>query len=415
MHGRFLVGITVLVGFLALLTNHPLLVRLGYILVAVLVVAWLVTRLSVRGIAIERRTRAGRAEVGGLAEEVIAVRNRGWLPKLWFEVQDHSDLPGHLAGRVVSGLGPGASRSWTVRTRCSRRGVYHLGPMVLAGGDPLGIFRVERDLDQTAPFVVYPRSYPLRGLDLATGFLSGGQTVRRRAEFSTTNVRGVRPYRPGDALNRIHWPTTARRGRLYAKEFELDPIADYWILLDLQREVHTGQAPEPEPDAGLGWASEPDFELPPTTEEYAISAAASLARHFLDTGKNVGLIAHGQRRVLVQPDRGERQVNKILGHLAVLRATGRAGLAEVLSVEGNEFSRQMTLVVVTPTTSLRWIDALRELRHRGVGSFAVLVEASTFGPAGSSLGVVSALAAQGIPSRLIKNGASIAAAIEERH
>ena len=39
MHGRFLIGVTIAVIVAALVTNHALLVRLGYILVAVLAVA----------------------------------------------------------------------------------------------------------------------------------------------------------------------------------------------------------------------------------------------------------------------------------------------------------------------------------------------------------------------------------------
>jgi uncharacterized protein (DUF58 family) len=286
--------------------------------------------------------------------------------------------------------------------------------VTIASGDPLGMFRREIHLGQTAQFVVYPMTVSLRGLDLPTGYLSGGPVVQRRAQFATSNVRGVRRYQPGDAFNRIHWPTTARRSDVYVKEFELDPIADIWVLLDMDRNAHVGEMPEEEeePAGPIPWIDEPEFELPPVTEEYAVSAAASLARHFLAEGKSVGLIAYGQRRVVLRPDRGDRQLTKILGHLAVLRARGRAGIAEVLSTEGKEFTRHTTLVVVTPTTTLRWVDALRELRLRGVRSFVMLVEASTFGVAAApSLGVLSALAANRVPTRLVKNGVDISSAI----
>lgn len=412
MNGRFLAAVTVIVVLVALATGNTLILRLGYILCAVLGVAAVLTIVSVRWVDIHRHTRASRAEVGGLAEETFAVTNRGWLPKLWLEVHDHSDLPGHHPSRVVSALGPGRTRTWTVRTVCRRRGVFRLGPLSLTGGDPLGMFQLERELPQSAQFVVYPVTVPLKGVDLPTGYLSGGQVVRRRAQFSTTNVRGVRGYQPGDAFNRIHWPTTARRSRLYVKEFELDPIADFWLLVDLDRDVQAGEAVDvAEEPGGPSWLDQPGWSLEPTTEEYTITIAASLARHFLDAGKSVGLIAYGQRRVVIQPDRGDRQLVKLLGHMAVLRATGRAGLAAVLSAESHEFTRHTTLVVVTPTTNLRWFEALRELRFRGVASLVILLEASTFGPAASSLGVVSGLAAHGIPTRLVKCGDDIGMAV----
>ncbi len=63
--------------------------------------------------------------------------------------------------------------------------------------------------------------------------LSGGEARHRRTYQLTSNVAGVRDYVHGDSLNRIHWPSSARAGRLIAKEFELDPTADIWLYLDL--------------------------------------------------------------------------------------------------------------------------------------------------------------------------------------
>ena len=410
-----LLAIAALIALLAgVAVQSALLVQLGWILGGAVLVARLITWTSVRWVDLTRHTRAGRAEVGGLCEEVFRLKNRGWLPKLWLEVIDDSDLPGHRASRVVSALGPGRTRTWTARTVCRRRGLYHLGPVTIFGGDPLGLFQSERHLPQIAPFTVYPKTLPLREVDLPTGYLSGGQVVRRRAQYATTNVRTVRPYEPGDAMNRIHWPTTARRQEIYAREFELDPVADFWLLLDLHEEAHVEAAEAERVSDGtapLPWLDEAEPEVLPSTEEYAVTAAASLARHFLDRGRSVGLIAHGQRRVVVRPDRGERQLHKLLSSLAVLRAVGRTRLDEVLSAETNEFTRNTTLVVITSTTTLRWIEALRALRHRGVRSLVVCVEGSTFGAAAGSLPVVGALAAHGIPSKLIKQGDDIASAL----
>ncbi len=409
MLGVALLVLGLFVGVLGLATGSPLLLRVSYILLAAVAVARVLTWASVRWLSVQRTTRSRRAEVGGVCEETFRLTNRGWLPKLWIEVRDESDLPGHRASRVVSALAPGASRTWSVRSTCVQRGQFTLGPLTLVGGDPLGLFQAVRHLDATQTFTVYPRMVPLAAIDLPTGYLTGGQVIRRRAQFATTNVRSVRAYQPGDALSRIHWPTTARRRQMFTKEFELDPIADFWLVVDLARDVHVGAAPERGPDLAA-WV-ERDEPLPPTTEEYAITAAASLARHFLDAGRAVGLVAYGQRRVVHRPDRGERQLHKILASLAVLRAAGRTGLSQVLSTENAEFTRHTTLVLITPATTLRWTESARGLASRGVRTMAVLVEPSTFGAAGSSLGVVAELAAMGVPTRLVKNGDDLAKAL----
>lgn len=414
MIGRILAAAALAATLAALATGSTLLLRSAYVLWGVVVVAWILAALSLRSLDIVRETRARRGQVGGYAEERLELRNRSWLPKLWIELHDESTLPDHRVGRVVSSVGPGQVRGWTVRTMCRRRGSFTLGPMALVGGDPLGLFESRRELPATAAFVVYPLTVPLRGVDLPSGYLTGGQVIRRRAEFTTTNVRGVRPYVPGEALSRVHWPTTARRGQLYSKEFELDPLADVWVLLDMERSAHAGEADEADDAAApvVPWIETPELTLDPTTEEHAVAIAASLARHFLDGGKSVGLIAYGQRRIVVRPDRGERQVNKLLETLAVMRAAGREPLAQVLSTESPELTRQTTLVVITPTTTLRWIEALRALGQRGVRAWVVHLDASSFGAAAPPGPVLAALAASGIPVRPVRRGDDLAAALQ---
>lgn len=49
---------------------------------------------------------------------------------------------------------------------------------------------------------------------------------------SGTEIFGVREYRPGDALRRIHWRSTARRGELIVREFEPPGVQNLGIFLD---------------------------------------------------------------------------------------------------------------------------------------------------------------------------------------
>ena len=82
---------------------------------------------------------------------------------------------------------------------------------------------------------------------LPIGILPGGDAVRRRTQQVTTNAAGIRDYAPGDSFSRIHWPTSARKNRLFVKEFELDPLADVWLLMDAERTVHVGSYDSTDP------------------------------------------------------------------------------------------------------------------------------------------------------------------------
>ncbi|MFQ5885734.1 MAG: DUF58 domain-containing protein, partial [Anaerolineae bacterium] len=230
----------------------------------------------------------------------------------------------------------------------------------------------------------------------------------------TTNVASVRDYLPGDSFNRLHWPSIARMGRLISKEFEVDPTADIWLLLDMEARVQAS-APEEAPVEGFPLLRAPrPWRLDPTTEEYGVTIAASLAKHFLAQKKALGMVTYGQRREIVQVDRGERQLSKVLEALAIIRAQGQVPLAEVIAAEGGGMGRGAMAIVITPSTEEGWIAALRELRRRGVSAVVIHIEPSTFAEAPSSLGIITLLAAGSFSTYLVKRDQPLEEALSQK-
>lgn len=390
-------------------TDWPVADRLAIVLLAVLAAAWIWSRLSLRGLSLVRETASDRAQVGQPLREAVEVRNSGRLGKLWLEVIDQSTMPHHGVGRVLHVGGRRAVR-WETETRCVRRGRFRLGPVTLRAGDPLGVFPSRLHLPETREVIVYPAMLDLRDVPIPAGSLAGGTAVERRNPFVTSSVAGVRDYNPGDAFNRISWAATARTGRLMVKEFDLDPTADIWLVLDLEGAVQT-PASRPlaiAPDDRGEWPVEAWLDA---TEEYAVTIVASLAHRFLEQGRSVGLIATGAHLEIVPADCSGRQEVRLLEALAVVRADGHVSLAEILVAEGRRFTRQSSVIVVTSSTEEGWVTALAEIAGRHVRASAILVEPETFGPAPSSLLTVSGLLAAGIPAHLVKYGDDVAAAL----
>jgi uncharacterized protein (DUF58 family) len=398
----------------ALITGKPIFFNLGYSLLGITLVSYVWAWYNVSWVQVDRETLSGRSQVGKVAEERFVLRNRGLLPKLWLEVRDHSELPEHRASMVINSLAPGGEHGWTVRTTCRRRGRYRLGPLSLISGDPFGLFLRCRELTPVSSIVVFPLVVDLPTFGAVSGELAGGGTLHRRTHYVTTNVAGVREYYPGDSFNRIHWPSTARTGRLIVKEFELDPTADVWVCVDMERAVHV-ERPVQEPRDAHGelpvLPARRATALDPATEEYAVAAAASIARYFIRQKRAVGLVAYGESREVVQPDRGERQLSKILETLAVLRATGRVSIDRVLAAEGSLLGRNSVMVVVTPSTDRAWASVLRDLSRRGVRGIGVVIDPEGFGSREQAGGILHALASAGILAYRVREGDSLAAAL----
>jgi uncharacterized protein (DUF58 family) len=391
-------------------TGRALWFNLAYLFTAVLVVSYFWAWANVNCLQIVRQTRSQRSQVGEVAEERFLVHNRSVLPKLWVEVRDHSDLPDHHASWVVSSLGANRSRGWAVRTVCRQRGRFTLGPITLTSSDPFGLFENRKRLAATSSIVVYPLVVDLPHFYLPSGELPGGGAMRRRTHYVTTNVSGVRDYFPGDSFNRIHWPSTARTGRLIVKEFELDPTADVWLFLDMEGAVQADRLWQEEPGQSPGlWSGRPP--LLPSTEEYAVSLAASLAKHFLARNRAVGLIAYAQSREALPPDRSERQLTKIMETLAVIRAVGTVPLAQIIAAEGKGLGRNTSAVVMTPSDDLKWVDSLRDLRRRGIRGIGVVLDTATFGRPTATDAVLAGLRQNGIRSYRVCEGDSLAAAL----
>jgi uncharacterized protein (DUF58 family) len=370
-------AILILCLILGLISRRTFLFHLAYALGAMMIGAFIWSWTSVNWLSIARYTPARRAQVGRSLDESFTIRNTGILPKLWLEVRDHSTLPDHHASHVAPTLLPRRRYGWETHTICSRRGEFTLGPMTLVSGDPFGLFQFPRRIAAVSSIIVYPPTVPIHRFATPTGTLSGGEAVRRRTHFVTPNAAGVRDYQPGDSFNRIHWRSSARKDRLLVKEFELDPLADVWIFLDLSQDSLV-ERPQARLDSGAIFTPP---NLPPSTEEYGITIAASLAQYFVNKGRALGFVTYAPYREIVQPDRGSRQLTRILEILAVARSETDLSLYQMLALEATYLTRGTTLVTVTASQDERWAAEAHTLSRRGIRVICVLIDPRSFGAA----------------------------------
>lgn len=396
---RFLFLGTVLV-VAAFSTGIDFLFFLVYLLALLVLGSWLYARNGLRGVRAGYHVLNPRAHVGEVLQAVYRIDNRTRWAKPWVEVSNESNLPAPLPGRVI-GVSANGSRQWMAKVTLLRRGSYRMGPLKVRTGDPFGLFTSEMVVGQASGIVVFPRIVPLPLWRMPTAPVDGTTPSRKRWEATSPLVRTVRPYVHGDAMSRVHWPTSARHGQLLVKEFDLEQAADLWIVLDLDRSAHAGVRET-------------------ASVEAAISAAGSIALRTLADNRSVAMTMSSRRLHILQPDRGTRVEQKILHLLANVQADGNRPLAEVLLAALPRLHRGMTLCIVTGSTDREWVRALAALRRRGIGTVVILVDRASFvgredEQSRAELAAIRhALSEYGVEHHLVRAGDELGAVIGSR-
>lgn len=356
-------------------------------LAGLLLSAWGWARTLATHVVAGRTLRYAAMQVGDEMEEAITLANRAPLPALWAEFVDRSDLPGYALASVRGADGH-SEIHWRAHALCSRRGCFLLGPWELRLGDPFGIFLVRQVYLQPQELVVYPSLAALpRRLLPHTPTFGEHRLLRQPLPAETLNAITTRPYVPGDALRRVHWRTSARRGTYFTKVFEPEATSSVWLLADFDPAVHLGDGDD-------------------STEETMVLLAASLAAQLLRQGLSVGLAAaHGERVIVVTPRPGPLHLWAHLRALAPLHPLpATLPLDALLHAIGPLLSVRDLIVTLTPSLAEAWPRALVQVAHRGARAEAILIDPASFGGPAEARALLPALAGLGLPGKVVRRG-----------
>jgi len=389
-------------------TGAALYVRLLYLGAFLLLSTWIWTRLSLRRLRIVRRARSLRASVGDVFEENFELANASRLPRLFVEVFNETSLPSAAGSRLLTWIGGRESRTYIARTWLTKRGAFPLGPTTLGSGDPFGFFYNRRTFPAAGALLVLPLIIPIADFPAPAGLLPGGKAIQRKSFDITPHASGVRDYVHGDALKRIHWPSTARRGKLMVKEFEQDPQSEFWIYLDAQKAVQA-ELPYEAPRAQDSWifSRRPEIHLPPVTLEYGISLAASLAHYFIAQRRAVGFVTDGPVYTVIPAERSERQESKVLETLAFVTGEGNLPLASLVDLQAPQMPLGSSAVLITASTGDDVDLAVELIQRRNLRPIVLLLMAHSFGGPEGSEELAARLEQVGVPVCKIYNNANL--------
>ncbi len=144
--------------------------------------------------------------------------------------------PARLSGsigavEVYAATGVVPKAGWTERKTVGplARGSILAEAWVLESGDPLGFFQFRRRGVDGEVGLVLPRFTSLTAQPQARELEA---SVAAPRSGSGTELFGVREYRAGEPLRRIHWRSSARHGKLVVREYEPPGVQTVGIFCD---------------------------------------------------------------------------------------------------------------------------------------------------------------------------------------
>lgn len=169
--------------------------------------------------------RVSVKNVGRRVARNVVIEERGLPPDL----RSVDDSP------VIVALEPGERVSVTLKLSCLRRGAYDLEQLQGASSLPAGLFKSGQKVAMCDRLLVYPRIVEVGTFEVphSRNHQPGGIAVASHVGESTEFL-GMRDWRQGDRLRDIHLPSTARVGRLIAKEFQEEYFVRLAVVLDIE-------------------------------------------------------------------------------------------------------------------------------------------------------------------------------------
>lgn len=408
--GRILVAFMILIGVWGIIVSGAAIYsRLLYLGLLLALGGSIWTFWLGRALRVNRSSRVQRANVGDIFEERFDVANNSRLLAPWVEIANGTTLPFAAGSRVLTLILPKQRRNYQARTWLTRRGAFKLGPTRISTGDPFGLFRFSKEIPSTQTLVILPMLFNLDSFIFPPGLLPGGQVIRRKSPDITPHAAGVREYVHGDAMKRIHWPTSIRRNQLMVKEFEQDPQAEVWLFLDAQKDIHHEQHSEQDemPAEAMLFGRKPKFNLPASTLEYSVSITASLAHYFLSQRRAVGFASAGQTIAIHSAEKGERQESKILETLAFIESNGELSIASLVAMQASQLPQGSSVILVTPSVRQDLLIAVGDLQKRYLRPIVILLDAGTFGGETGTDEMLLSLKERHIPVCVIACGANL--------
>jgi len=328
------------------------------------ILSFLHLQISIPSISITRELNETAFE-DDMLNVKMSIRNNRGLGAYFFEVLDRFPAapPGEEEKSLfVLNISGRETKKISYAANCYKRGLWKLGPIKVVSQDALGFFKMRNNLNVFSELLIYPNLFRVFSFPpLAKGSVSWMGVETAKISGDSHEFFGIREYQRGDAISRMHWPSTARHNKLIVKQFERNAVQEATIVLDLKKGHDIGTGRE-------------------TTLEYAVKIAGSVTKYLLNEGAFIQMIGYAKESTMIPFGKGESHMYKILEYLAKVKAEGTFSLSQTLEEASFVAPYGSTLIVIMLDNDIESLSSLVQFRVKGIKLILVVLSASTFGP-----------------------------------
>ena len=337
------VSLVLLLLTVALCTGSQLFLLLSVLVVlaviwSLLAVLWASATLRVDGNMTEQTVHRGEDLIF-----TLRMRHKGLIPiaPILLEVSDSS---GSLDREIRLKNMPRRVQSLRLPIHASHVGVYPVGLRACVVEDLLGIVSKRVVLSDTSfSLTVLPRTFSTEPLVLSPG--DPGSEIMARATEDLNAPSDVRSYQPGDAMKKIHWKLSLRKGELIVRKFDEPILQDVLILMDCSRPPSWGH---PQAEADI--------------RDTLLETAASVLTDQASTDHQVRLPLLGHHPVDVDKSMG---LPIAMDYLARVDFSETDRFERVLIMESRRLRKVGCVVVVSARLNIPMVDIMIRMHRSG--------------------------------------------------
>lgn len=367
--GRVFAAVGLVLLVLGLGAGQKDLVRAGVLALALPVVSLAAVTRTRFLLTCRRRAEPARVAVGSTAEVVLRLDNVARLPTGVLLLEDA--LPWALGSRprfTLDRVEPRGVREVGYPLRSDLRGRFVLGPLTVRVTDPFGMVELPRTFTGTDVLTVHPAVVELPVVLPGGTWTGSGEAHSRALASQGSEDAGVREYRTGDDLRRVHWRSSAHRGSLMVRQEEQPLRNSATLLMDTRAGAHRGD--------GLAGSF-----------EWAVTAVASIGAHLVEQGYRVNL--HTDQLDPTDPGLSQSEAGPLLDALALVEpGTGRS-LGPTLQAVRR--AQPALVVAVVGGLDQHDLDELAALGRSGSRCLLVALDPRTWFPGSTALDTAAAV------------------------